>query len=116
MTDQYSALEKRYAMHMDEQPEAAAVHLCSLLEATIQAPLCIWLYVLIIRRGGSAARFAVEVSLATLQAAGTWFFYLPLIFTQSRQHVLSLFASEDFILDVLFRGVFGSIICPLIWI
>lgn len=116
MTDQYNALEKRYAMSMDHHPEAAAVHLCSLLEAVVQAPLCIWLYLLIIRRGGSATRFAVEVSLATLQAAGTWFFYLPLVFTSSKQHVLALFASEDLVIDVLFRGVFGSLICPMIWI
>eukprot|EP00658_Telonema_sp_P-2_P048967 TRINITY_DN37238_c0_g1_i2.p1 TRINITY_DN37238_c0_g1~~TRINITY_DN37238_c0_g1_i2.p1 ORF type:complete len:263 (+),score=65.30 TRINITY_DN37238_c0_g1_i2:197-985(+) len=106
MTKQYNALEPRYARPYYDDPSAQPVHFCSLLEITVMTPLCLWLYVLIVRSPKSATRFCIEFCLATLQATGTWFFYMPNLLTSHSQDVLKFFSSNNF-MDLYLRGVFG---------
>jgi len=116
MTAQYNALEGRYQLPLWGHTEAQAVHITSLLEITIQAPLCLLAYYLIIRRPASAVRFTTEFVLATLQAAGTWYFYMPLLTTADGTARLEKFFTSSDPVELYFRGVFGCVICPLIWI
>eukprot|EP00940_MAST-03C_sp_MAST-3C-sp2_P000498 g498.t1 len=115
MTKQYNALEARYAMPLSNF-ESLPVHLTSLLEISVMTPMCLWVFYLIVREPSSARRYVAESSLATLQMAGTWYFYMPLILTSSGDRAARFFHEDSGIVDFYFRGVFGTVICPLIWI
>jgi len=114
MTLQYNALEGRYILPLSDF-ESNTVHLSSLLEILVQAPLCLWVYYLIVHQGNSALRYAVEFCLCTLQMAGTWYFYLPLLLTPSNKRLMAMLGTDD-VIDFYFRGIFGSILCPAVWI
>ena len=78
-------------------------------------PLCFWVYWLIYRDQHSGKRYIVEAVLATLQIAGVFYFYLPLLLTDAGERAFGFFKSNNPI-DFYFRGVFGSVVCPLLWI
>ena len=115
MTKQYNALESRYALSFSDNPVSVPVHLTSLLEISVMAPLCFWVYYLIVRDGRSSTRYVVELVLATLQIVGTYYFYAPLLFTSAGDRARGFLVSNN-PLDFYLRGVFGSVICPLLWI
>lgn len=119
MTVQYNLLEARYLLPLGSQNaeglESTPVHLTSLLEIIVMVPLCLIAYALIVRQPSSGYRYAVELATSTLQIAGVWYFYLPLILPTVSDSVTKLLMSDSRV-DVYFRGVFGCIICPLIWV
>lgn len=114
MTKQYNALESRYALPL-ENAVSVPVHLTSLLEICVMTPLCFWVYYLIVREGNTWKRFAVEIVLATLQIVGTYYFYAPLVLTSAGDRARAFLSSND-PLDFYLRGVFGSVLCPLLWV
>ena len=114
MTKQYNALESRYSLPLENAVSVPA-HLTSLLELSVMTPMCFWVYYLIVREGNTAKRFAMEIVLATLQIVGTYYFYAPLVLTSAGDRARGFLISND-PLDFYLRGVFGSVLCPLLWV
>jgi len=119
MTEQYNLLEARYLLALGSQNseglESTPVHLTSLLEILVMVPLCLCAYALIVRQPTSGYRYAAELVSSTFTIAGTWYFYLPLILPTISDSVTKLFTSDSAV-DRYFRGVFGCVLCPLIWV
>lgn len=111
MTAQYNALEPRYIMPFSK-PESLPVHLTSILELTVMTPLCLATYWGLHRQTGW--RYTIEAITATLQATGTYYFYLAGIITQG--DALKKMATESNAFDFLFYFIFANVFCPLLWI
>lgn len=110
MTAQYNLLEPRYQKPLSDF-DSIPVHLSSLLEIAFQVPLCLLVYRAY--HQGSKHRYVLEIVLATLQAAGTFYFYLAGLITEPEK--LGMFMNAS-MFDFVFYCCFGSIFCPLLWI
>merc|ERR1712060_590176 len=94
------------------KPESLPVHLTSALEMAVMVPLCLLTYAAYHR--GWSSRYVLETVTATLQATGTYYFYLAGIITQGDK--LYSMATETNWFDFTFYFCFANVFCPLLWL
>ena len=129
MSQQYARLDKRYVLPF--QHEGLVVHLVSILEMLIMAPLCLSIYIGYYQYSNKSAMnkqdkkkgllwvHSLEIIVSCLQLIGVFFYNGQELIHIVRDDGLQMFDVDynlQFTLDYIFYFWFGTVFCQLIWI
>ena len=121
MSQQYAILDKRYTLPFDH--EGLIVHLVSLLELVLMAPICLLIYYGYHQNYKNSTDkiwiYCLEIIVSTLQLTGTFFYNGQELIHIVRGDGLEIFKVDyklEFTFDYIFYFWFGAVVAQLPWI